>query len=85
MLDRSELAIHSISYILLEEYNNDVSSINSLEKLWVAISLIYNRNNKGSKTDPWGTLPFTFPFSDRQIPYDTCYLYSSQANVKGFQ
>jgi hypothetical protein len=33
MLDRSELAIHSISYILLEEYNNDVSSINSLEKL----------------------------------------------------
>jgi hypothetical protein len=29
----SELTITSISFILLEEYNNDVSSANSLEKL----------------------------------------------------
>jgi hypothetical protein len=33
ILDRSELTINSISFILLEEYNNDVSSANSLEKL----------------------------------------------------
>ena len=33
ILDKSELTITSISFILLEEYNNDVSSANSLEKL----------------------------------------------------
>ena len=33
ILDMSELTITSISFILLEEYNNDVSSANSLEKL----------------------------------------------------
>ena len=65
ILDRSELTINSISFILLEEYNNDVSSVNSLEKLWVAIPLIYNGNNKDPKTDPWGTPPFKFPLSDR--------------------
>jgi hypothetical protein len=31
ILDKSKLIITSISFILLEEYNNDVSSANSLE------------------------------------------------------
>jgi hypothetical protein len=33
ILDKSKLTITSISFILLEEYNNDVSSANSLDKL----------------------------------------------------
>jgi hypothetical protein len=32
-LNKSKLTITSISFILLEEYNNDVSSANSLDKL----------------------------------------------------
>jgi hypothetical protein len=39
----------------------------------IAIIKIYNRNNKGTKTDPWGIPPFKFPFSDRQFRMRTLW------------
>jgi hypothetical protein len=43
------------------EYDNEVSSANSLAKLpkLSVMSLIYNKNNKGPSTDPWGTKRIT--------------------------
>jgi hypothetical protein len=45
------------------EYDNEVSSANSLAKLpkLSVMSLIYNKNNKGPSTDPWGTPALTRP------------------------
>jgi hypothetical protein len=47
------------------EYDNEVSSANSLAKLpkLSVMSLIYNKNNKGPSTDPWGTPALTRPES----------------------
>ena len=51
------------------EYDNEVSSANSLAKLpkLYVMSLIYNKNNKGPSTDPWGTPALTRPESDSSL------------------
>jgi hypothetical protein len=47
----------TISFILEDEYDSDVSSANNRERLWISsvISLIYNMNSKGPNTVPCGT------------------------------
>jgi hypothetical protein len=51
------------------EYDNEVSSANSLAKLpkLSVMSLIYNKNNKRSSTDPCGTPALTRPESDSSL------------------
>jgi hypothetical protein len=48
-------------------------SANSLAKLpkLSAMSLIYNKNNKGPSTDPWGTPALTRPESDSSLLTNT--------------
>ena len=54
---KSWLIIPSMSLIVAAELNNELSSANNLVRLRSdsAISLIYTKNNRGPRTEPWGT------------------------------
>jgi hypothetical protein len=72
---------HSTVYQLLEMYHRVCQNLDErlstiliflakLPKLSV-MSLIYNKNNKGPSTDPWGTPALTRPESDSSLLTNT--------------
>jgi hypothetical protein len=65
------------------EINNDLQILDQWAKMWLVdnslaklpklsvMSLIYNKNNNGPSTDPWGTPSLTRPEADSSLLTNT--------------
>jgi hypothetical protein len=79
--DDTSLSYSGKNFDLMQiEINNDLQILDQWAKTWlvdfnpkktkaliIVMSLIYNKNNKGPGTDPWGTPALTRPESDSSL------------------